>query len=240
MTSSLFGNVSSINILKYKIPCDWCIPSSPGSSRYLSSQIKDNKDKKKYLKVVAKPFSLEDGQLMMEKCLNQVQDKGRLWARRYSYGRQQNSIKGTGSILGKYEKWIGLTDVNQLQEDVMQCESMLLESMQERGEVTAQITDNQRRMKEIHNNLEKTVRGENKYLLLAMQEHHAIKEEQSLLSNLRLAENRERQSMTDLSINVRKSQEKERALAERTKYWTLISLMVGLVSGILGSAVCRA
>ena len=80
--------------------------------------------------------------------------------------------------------------------------------------------------------LEKTVRGENKYLVLVTQEHQVIKDEQSLMRELRQVENREREAMTVLSNSVRESQEKERA-----KYWSMLGFMVGLFVGIFGSAV---
>ena len=73
--------------------------------------------------------------------------------------------------------------------------------------------------------------------MLTMQEHQLLKEEQHLISELRVAETREKEAMALLSSNVRESQEKERAHAEKTKYWTLLGLMVGLLAGILGSAV---
>ena len=94
-------------------------------------------------------------------------------------------------------------------------------------------------LQDIHMELEKTVRGENKYLVLVTQEHQVIKDEQSLMRELRQVENREREAMTVLSNSVRESQEKERAHAERTKYWTMLGFMVGLLFGIFGSAAVR-
>ena len=85
--------------------------------------------------------------------------------------------------------------------------------------------------------LGKMVRGEDKYLVLMMQEHHLLKEEQHLMGEQRQAENKETEAMTVLSNSVRESHEKERAHTERTKYWTIIGLMVGVLTGILGSAV---
>jgi hypothetical protein len=51
-----------------------------------------------------------------------------------------------------------------------------------------------------------------------------------LINEQRQAETRETEAMAVLSNSVRESQEKERAQAERTKYWTIIGLMVGLLT----------
>ena len=80
------------------------------------------------------------------------------------------------------------------------------------------------------------VRGEDKYLVLTMQEHQLLKEEQHLINEQKQAETRETEAMAVLSNGVRESHEKERAHAERTKYWTIIGLMVGLLMGICSSA----
>ena len=80
------------------------------------------------------------------------------------------------------------------------------------------------------------VRGEDKYLVLTMQEHQLLKEEQHLINEQRQAETRETEAMAVLSNSVRESHEKERAHAERTKYWTIIGLMVGLLTGICSTS----
>ena len=90
----------------------------------------------------------------------------------------------------------------------------------------------------VHTELGKFVRGEDKYLVLMMQEHQLLKEEESLITEQRQAETREREAMTSLSESIRESQEKERAHAERTKYWSLLGLMIGLLTGILGAIAC--
>merc|ERR1719427_2293638 len=148
--------------------------------------------------------------LMVQRCVDLVRGKGRVWHN--SHVSQQSSNGETGSILKKDEKLIGLTEVQQSQAKVLQCERMLLESLQERREIAGMIMDVQRRIKDIHMELEKTVRGENKYLVLVTQEHQVIKNEETLMRELRKVENREREreTMTDLSNSVRESQEKER------------------------------
>ena len=86
--------------------------------------------------------------------------------------------------------------------------------------------------------LGKMVRGEDKYLVLTMKEHTLLKEEEFLISEQRQTETREKECMDTLCSSVRESQEKERAHAERTKYWGIIGIMIGLLTGILGTSVC--
>ncbi|KAG8311504.1 Coiled-coil domain-containing protein 51 [Homalodisca vitripennis] len=47
----------------------------------------------------------------------------------------------------------------------------------------------------------------------------------------------ERECFTFLSSSVKESHEKERAQAERTKYWSVIGSVVGTVIGVIGSSI---
>merc|ERR1719348_824432 len=143
--------------------------------------------------------------------------------------------KTSWHILQKYEKVIGLKEVKEAQLKVRQQEAVMVETMQERQAVIEKLLDTQRRIKVVHSDLGKLVRGEDKYLVLMMQEHTLLKEEETLIAEQRQTETKEREAMASLSNIVRESQEKERAHAERTKYWSLLGLMIGLLTGILGT-----
>eukprot|EP00092_Neocalanus_flemingeri_P005308 GFUD01005716.1.p1 GENE.GFUD01005716.1~~GFUD01005716.1.p1 ORF type:complete len:245 (+),score=78.53 GFUD01005716.1:104-838(+) len=231
-------NTYSVPITRYSIGN---IQTTPPLSRYSTRPSTETGKKTKDLKVPAKALQWEDVKLLLQKCAGMVRGKASMWQLWHPMqGTQLQPGPGdTRPILRKYEEMIGLSEVKQSQDKVLQCESILVESLQERREIAQKIMDVQRRIKDIHMELEKTVRGENKYLVLVMQEHQVLKEEQNLLSELRQAESSERLAMTVLSDRVRESQEKERAHAERTKYWTMIGFLVGTIAGIFGSAIIR-
>ena len=135
-------------------PTFWCnIPTSRylrGNvpiliSRYSTRPPQDREGKKKYLKVPSKPLQWKDVTLMVQRCVDLVRGNARVWHNRLV--TQQSSSGETGFILRKYEKLIGLTEVQQSQAKVLQSEKMLLETLQERRETAGKIMDVQRRIK---------------------------------------------------------------------------------------------
>lgn len=76
-----------------------------------------------------------------------------------------------------------------------------------------------------------------RYLTYVTKEHNLLKEEKKLTTLFNLYEREERDCFTFLSSSVKESHEKERAQAERTKYWSVIGSIVGTVIGVIGSSV---
>ena len=74
-------------------------------------------------------------------------------------------------------------------------------------------------LKSLYDELERTNRGQNKYLELVTKEHHVLQEQSVLTEKLNVAEREEREAFSKLSRAVRDSHESERAQAEKTKYW---------------------
>jgi len=115
--------------------------------------------------------------------------------------------------------------------------------------------DVQTRLKEIHAELDKTARGEDRYLTLLTQEHSIIKLEKQLLHDFRRLERAERDSFTALSsrharpgaqavredrtrsCRLRDSHEKEREQAEKSKYASLVGSLCCGVLGVVGGLV---
>ena len=126
-----------------------------------------------------------------------------------------------------------------------------------------QMTEVTAKLKGLHAELEKTHRGEDKYLTLVTEEHSILKEERELLLNFQQTERREREcfskvcatmngfitafgsgpnrSMNSMSFQlsnaVRNSHEKERAQAEKTKYWSVLGSVIGACIGIIGTTI---
>ena len=81
------------------------------------------------------------------------------------------------------------------------------------------LLNNFQTLKSLYDELERTHRGQYKYLELVTQEHHVLQEQAALIEKLNLHEREEREAFSKLSKAVRNSHESERAQAEKTKYW---------------------
>ncbi|XP_023341990.1 uncharacterized protein LOC111711784 isoform X4 [Eurytemora carolleeae] len=137
----------------------------------------------------------------------------------------------------RYENFVGLTDVKAAQARVVESEKRFIEMQEKRRETQGNISEVQKRIKEIHLELEKTHRGEDRYLVLVTQEHQVLKEERTHLEEFKLYEKSEREFFAALSNAVRDSHEKERAQAEKTKYWSILGSIIGTCLGILGTTI---
>lgn len=85
--------------------------------------------------------------------------------------------------------------------------------------------------------LDKTSRGDDRYLHLLTQEHALIKQEKCLLDDLRRLSRSERYCFDSFSNRLRESHEKERARAERTKYMSALGSIFGVIGGFLLASV---
>jgi len=92
-------------------------------------------------------------------------------------------------------------------------------------------------LKAINAELDKVQRGDERYLVLVQQEFTVIKDESQVERELELLEQHEREHFASLSSAVRESHEKERARAERTKYWSVIGSIIGATIGIIGTSL---
>ena len=101
-------------------------------------------------------------------------------------------------------------------------EKLFVDSQERRRNTQLAINDVQVKLKSIRSELERTARGDDKYLALVTEEHSIIKEEFSLASQLENVERLEKEKFSRLTRAVRDSHEKERAQAEKTKYWSIL------------------
>jgi len=137
----------------------------------------------------------------------------------------------------RYEDFVGLTDVKGAQARVVKYEKKFIETQELRRESQSKITDIQKKIKDIHLELEKTHRGEDRYLVLVTQEHQVLKDEKHLQEEFKQFEKTERECFSALSNAVRDSHEKERAQAEKTKYWSVLGSILGTCIGIFGTTI---
>ncbi|WAR25844.1 MITOK-like protein [Mya arenaria] len=139
--------------------------------------------------------------------------------------------------LDAYEDFVGLTEVKQAQTQVTEAESSYRAVQEQRRAAQQQLTAVQVKIKGLAMEIEKTKRGTDAYLDLVTKENEIIKDEKDVLENLSLLEDNEKQSFTLLSSALRESHEKERARAERMKYWGVMGSIIGAVIGIFGTTV---
>lgn len=100
-----------------------------------------------------------------------------------------------------------------------------------------EISINQNKLQDLHAELDRIPIGDDKFLGLITQKHAVIKEERRLKEEFKLFEKNERENFAALSHTVRDSHEKERAQAEKTKYWSIIGSILGTMLGILGTSI---
>jgi len=118
-----------------------------------------------------------------------------------------------------------------------QAEKQFEESVVERRALQQQIMQLHMKLKELHAALDKVQRGEERYLTLLTEEYEVLREEKRINAAMTNAEQAERENFTALSSAVRESHERERARAERTKYWSIIGSGIGAAIGIIGTTV---
>jgi len=137
----------------------------------------------------------------------------------------------------KYEDFIGLTEVKAAQNRVLEAEVRFIKSQEERREAQMSIVATQRKLQDLHAELQQIPKGDDKFLALITREHLIIKDELRLQEEFKIYEKSERENFASLSHSVRDSHEKERAQTEKTKYWSIIGSILGTMLGILGTSI---
>ena len=140
-------------------------------------------------------------------------------------------------FMKRYENFVGLTEVKAAQALVVKEERLLDEAQEKRRDCQLALNDVQTKLKSIRSELERTPRGDDKYLELVTQEHTIIKEENQLISEVQSFERVEKEKFKILSAAIRNSHEKERSQAEKTKYWSVLGSVIGTCLGILGTTI---
>ncbi|KAH7729477.1 hypothetical protein AAVH_02952 [Aphelenchoides avenae] len=136
-----------------------------------------------------------------------------------------------------YEDVIGISEIQKARNEVVRSEERLSSAQLQRREKQHELKKLQNRLKEIHSELDRTPRGDDRYLHLITEEHAAIKAERGLLDQFEQLENAEREAFHTLSNKLRASHEREREREERTKYWSLTASLVGAILGIFSTLI---
>uniref|UniRef100_A0A0A9YWJ8 Coiled-coil domain-containing protein 51 n=1 Tax=Lygus hesperus TaxID=30085 RepID=A0A0A9YWJ8_LYGHE len=136
-----------------------------------------------------------------------------------------------------YEQVTGMDEVRLMQNRVIEAQDRFVSAQESRRKLASELILVQNKLKEIHAELNTTSRGEERYLQLVTEEHKILKEERRINSEFKICERDERDSFNMLSSRLKESHEKERAQAERTKYWSIIGSVVGTILGVAGSSI---
>ena len=153
-------------------------------------------------------------------------------------GNSESMVKRKLSeLLQWYEEVTGMSEVRIAQNRVLEAEQKFITSQERRRETNKLVSDIQCKLKDLYAELDNTTRGEERYVHLITEEHKVLKEERRAVEEFQRYEREERDYFAVLSSAVKESHEKERAQAERTKYWSIIGSIIGTILGIVGSSV---
>ncbi|KAJ8707679.1 hypothetical protein PYW07_011356 [Mythimna separata] len=151
--------------------------------------------------------------------------------------KNETVSKRVRDIVNRYEKFTGVEEIMALQNTVVDAQERFMAAQERRRELGRQVTDVEMKLKELHSEMQNTMKGDDKYLHLCTEEHKFIVQERALRALFGDAEREERELFATMSAAVKLGHERERAHAERNKYWYIVASIFGTVLGIAGSSI---
>lgn len=151
--------------------------------------------------------------------------------------KQETIGKKIKELVAQYEKFTGVEEIMSLQNTVVAAQERFMAAQEQRRDLGKQVANIEARLKELHAEMQNTMKGDEKYLHLCTEEHKLIIQERALRQLFSDAEREERELFATMSAAVKLGHERERAHAERNKYWYIVASMLGTVLGIAGSTI---
>ncbi|KAL0858784.1 hypothetical protein ABMA27_011253 [Loxostege sticticalis] len=145
--------------------------------------------------------------------------------------------KRVRELVNRYEKFTGVEEIMAIQNTVIEAQERFMTAQDRRRDLGRQVADVEARLKEVHSEIQNTSKGDDKYLHLCTEEHKLILQERALRALFSGAEREERELFATMSAAVKLGHERERAHAERNKYWYIVASIFGTVLGIAGSTI---
>ncbi|RVE54415.1 hypothetical protein evm_000900 [Chilo suppressalis] len=151
--------------------------------------------------------------------------------------KHETISKRVQELVSRYEKFTGVAEIMAIQNTVVEAQDRFMVAQERRRDLGRQVANLEARLKEIHSGIQNTMKGDEKYLQLCTEEHKLIQQERMLRSLFSEAEREERELFATMSAAVKLGHERERAHAERNKYWYIVASIFGTVLGIAGSTI---
>lgn len=149
------------------------------------------------------------------------------------------SLKLISGVISYIDDVTGVTEIREAHATLKQNEKKLQDAQVIRRKKRDELDTLQIRMKQIHSELDRFSRGDDKYLRLLTEEHAVIKSEQLLIAEVRKADEAEKAAFDELSSVLRTSRAKEQEQSDRVKTWTIIASTLGALLGIVGTWVAN-
>lgn len=145
--------------------------------------------------------------------------------------------KRVKELVSRYEKFTGVEEILAIQNTVVEAQDRFMAAQERRRDLGRQVANVEAGLKELHSEIQNTMKGDDKYLHLCTEEHKLILQERALRALFAEAEREEREQFATMSAAVKLGHERERAHAERNKYWYIVASIFGTVLGIAGSTI---
>ncbi|XP_026483460.1 mitochondrial potassium channel-like [Vanessa tameamea] len=155
-------------------------------------------------------------------------------AEKFKHGNITSKVK---ELVSRYEKFTGIEEIMAIQNTVIEAQERFVTAQNHRRDLGRELAAIEARLKELHAEMQNTMKGDEKYLQLCTEEHKLIIQERALRTLFSDAEREERELFATMSSAVKLGHERERAHAERNKYWYIVASIFGTVLGIAGSTV---
>ncbi|XP_041970168.1 mitochondrial potassium channel-like [Aricia agestis] len=155
-------------------------------------------------------------------------------AEKFRHESITNKVK---ELVSRYEKFTGIEEIMAIQNTVVEAQERFITAQDKRRDLGKELASIEARLKELHAEMQNIMKGDEKYLQLCTEEHKLIIQERALRTLFSDAEREERELFATMSAAVKLGHERERAHAERNKYWYIVASILGTVLGIAGSTI---
>lgn len=140
----------------------------------------------------------------------------------------------------QYETMVGISDIRQIQDEVLRAEAEFLETTAKRKHCQDRIDELKQNIKDLWDKLESTPRSSDNYINLRTDEHRLVREQVSLDVELKQLKDKEQVTFDTLSRLLRRSHELERLRQERSKSLQIISVGLTVVGSVVALVAQRA